>query len=460
MSSTAVNYTYRYPFESVVVESAKTPAIRLATSLDGCSDDLFFAGNLQQPALVGKCLTVLSTIVRTRFYKPLDPMMLDPVVTSGGGMLRFEGFSSCCGVYVRVDLTPEAFDTELRGKGTTNVDFGDVMRTALKRLSERDSAQLEVGGTGVTLRTPSDHVVERKVKLPKRWIRGFCEVQAYQPRMIPVFELTRSEAQGLFQTFPSGSNTKRPVYVTKAGQAYRLASRQQAGAVKVEGIDRVRVLEPLLPQIDQLKIWYNEDAETSGWELQFPIGRMLALVSPELNRGFSGEGQMLSRLASGAWQSSINAVSESLQWQSQIDADRISRHSGHTESDIEAALAMLGARGLVGFDLNSGKYFHRVLPFDIDSVEKEQPRLLDARALVADRKIKIVETSAEGSNLLVCGTEVEHFVRLRSDGDRCTCQWFNRYLGRRGPCKHILAARITVEGEKPSIIDSAAEEMQ
>ena len=60
--------------------------------------------------------------------------MLDPVVTSGGGMLRFEGFSSCCGVYSRVDLRPEAFDVDLRGKGTTNVDFNERMRTALRKL--------------------------------------------------------------------------------------------------------------------------------------------------------------------------------------------------------------------------------------------------------------------------------------------------------------------------------------
>ncbi len=210
----------------------------------------------------------------------LRPIVLDPVVTSGGGLLRFEGFSSCCGVYARVDLTPEAFDTELRGKGTTNVDFGDSMRVALKRMGEQDSAQLEVGGTGVTLRTASDQVVERKVKLPKRWIKGFCEVQAYQPRMIPFFELNRSEAVSLFRSFPSGTNSKRPVFVTKTGQAFRLASREQPGCVKVEGIDRVRVLEPLLANVDQLRIWYNQEAETSGWEFRFPIGRMFALVSP------------------------------------------------------------------------------------------------------------------------------------------------------------------------------------
>ncbi len=181
---------------------------------------------------------------------------------------------------------------------------------------------------------------------------------------------------------------------------------------------------------------------------------------PELNRGFSGEGQALSRLATGACQSSLDAVAESLQWQSQIDSSKVSQQSGYAEADVESALAVLGARGLVGFDMHCGKYFHRVLPFDIDSVEREQPRLIDARELVANQKVKILETAPGFANLLVSGSEVEHHVRLRPEGDRCTCQWFNRYLGRRGPCKHILAARITVDGENAAIIQAASEVAQ
>lgn len=180
--ATSIDYAYVYPFESAVLEPRGAPAIRLATSLDGASDDLFFDGKLRQPARVGRCLTVLVSIVRTRFYQPLAAALLDPVITSGGGVLRFEGFSSCCGVYARVDLGADAFDVELRGKGTTNVDMNAAMQSALLRLDDRDDAALQVGGDGVTLRSNDDTLVERKVQMPARWIKGFCEVQAYQPR--------------------------------------------------------------------------------------------------------------------------------------------------------------------------------------------------------------------------------------------------------------------------------------
>lgn len=88
-------------------------------------------------------------------------------------MLRFEGFSSCCGVYARVDLETQAFDSELRGKGTTNLEFNDTRQTALRRLTDSDDIKLQVGREGVTLRTADDRIVERKVKLPVRWIKSF-----------------------------------------------------------------------------------------------------------------------------------------------------------------------------------------------------------------------------------------------------------------------------------------------
>lgn len=458
MSAIAVGYTYAYPFASTLMENRGEQAIRLATSLDGTSDDLFFDGRLRRPALVGKFLTVLSSIVRTRFYQPLDPLELDPVVTSGGGLLRFEGFSSCCGVYARVDLTPEAFDVELRGKGTTNVDFNEAMRVSLRRMSDDDSAQLQVGGEGVTLRRGDERIIERKVKLPVRWVRGFCEEQAYQPRMTPALELSPFQTRDLFRALPPGSNSRRPVHITRTGNAVRLASRPVRGSVQLQGTDRVRVLEPLVPFAKKLVIWYDEESETSGWDLRFDVGRFFALVSPELDRGFSGEGQMLTRLATGDWQRSLPLVADSLNWQSRIDTAALGASSGCGEAAVEAALAVLGARGLVGYDLTTGHYFHRVLPFDLERVESHQPRLKAARELVASGACRILGETPSETRLTIPGTDVEHFVRLRLEGGRCTCRWFNRYLGQRGPCKHILAARLLVDGEDSPLIQSLVRE--
>src|SRR5262249_10867718 len=108
-----------------------------------------------------------------------------------------------------------------------------------------------------------------------------------------------------------------------------------------------------------------------------------------------------------------------------------------------------GSRGLVGFDLARGAYFHRELPFDMEKVESLHPRLLDARELIDNKQVRIVTQSGSGDDLraeaYVQGTDVEHRVSLQPAGDTCTCPWYGKHQGDRGPCKHVLAARILLE---------------
>ena len=44
-------------------------------------------------------------------------------------------------------------------------------------------------------------------------------------------------------------------------------------------------------------------------------------------------------------------------------------------------------------------------------------------------------------------SQTVHQVRLPADHDRCSCPWFSKLQGERGPCKHILAARLLRDGD-------------
>ena len=105
-------------------------------------------------------------------------------------------------------------------------------------------------------------------------------------------------------------------------------------------------------------------------------------------------------------------------------------------------MSALAARGLVGYDLESNAYFHRVLPFDMDKIQALQPRLKAAYALIEENGVRLHKQSDKQIEFLVNGTDVKHRVRLSEDADKCSCQWFSKYQGERGVCKHILAARI------------------
>lgn len=444
MSNAAIDYTYCYPFASAVTRSKSGANLQLATCAGRSESPLFFDGRILEPRLVGDMLLVLSEVVRTHFFEP-RPALLDPVVTSHEAMLRFEGFSGCCGVYARVDLPAEAFSSELQGRGTTNVDFNPPMRAALTKLRRDENVQLAIGRHEVALSRGDERVVEKKVKLPVRWVKGFSEVQAYQPRLDCQIEVSGAEAQRFMQSLPRGKKPNRPSFVVSHGKALRLSQREQRDAVRLHGPHRVQVLEPLLSQASKLRIWRDDEAGTSGWEVVFERGRFFLMLSPETNRGFSGEGQVLETLARSDWQAILSRVRAQLTWQAHIDPAGVGMSLGLDPGQVEGALAVLGARGLAGYDATSGHYFHRELPFDLDKVETLQPRLANARKLVAAGGITVVQDAEGERDVQVPGTGTTHYVRLRPTGDRCTCPWFSRYQGKRGVCKHILAARLSVE---------------
>ncbi|HPF39045.1 MAG TPA: SWIM zinc finger family protein [Phycisphaerae bacterium] len=442
-AAAAIDYTYRYPFASGVGDFENGFGLRLATSDGPQASPWFFDGRLRHPKSVGDMLLTLSDVVRTHFFLPRPPMM-DPVVTSGEGVLRFEGFSGCCGVYARVDLPAEAFDSDIHGRGTTNVDFNNPMRAALCRLNDRDDARLAVGADEVSLSRGDEKIIEKKVQLPIRWIKGFCEVQAYQPALSLRYELPVAEARRFIRSLPRGGAPKRPSFITSFGRALRLSQRETKGAIRITGLERIRIIEPLFATANSLQIWADDDAGVSGWRVIFETGSIFLLVSPEIYRGFSGEGQALEKLAIGAWADALTPVRAQLAWQSNIDASDIAARTSLSTDAISSALAVLGARGLAGYDAASGAYFHRELPFDLEQVEALQPRLRAARKLLDDRKVQLLTRDGNDADAQVTGTGVQHQVRLRGDDATCTCPWYSKYLGQRGPCKHILATRLLV----------------
>ncbi|MEB5696039.1 SWIM zinc finger family protein [Klebsiella aerogenes] len=53
----------------------------------------------------------------------------------------------------------------------------------------------------------------------------------------------------------------------------------------------------------------------------------------------------------------------------------------------------------------------------------------------------IVSLQPDRIEARVAGSGVQHTVILDSVGERCTCVWYSKYQGERGPCKHVLALK-------------------
>lgn len=447
MAVATLPYTYRYARPSSVTADKTTPRVEMSASAMGDGYPYFFQGQLVNPWISAQALRVLSKVVGSRFHLPA--MMLrrilaeaDPVVTSGGGFLRFEGFSGCCSTYARVDMTPDAYRGVVAGEGTTNVDFNAPFRAALAQIRDGECMGLAVGRDEVALLRNHEQFVERKVALPFRWLKSFCEIQAFQSRMVLRFDLRRAEALAFVRSLPASVPGRAAFWVVPAGRGVRLSQRETPDGVRISGIERLRLLQDLAPLCDGLQIYADPAGDASEWIVRLGPLRLCLTISAEVWRGFSGEGQVLHGLAQTPDEALLNRLHGMLKWQADLRAPEFAANWDVSEAAVHSAMAVLASRGLAGFDLSLGAHFHRVLPFDLELVETMHPRLKQARALVADGGVKW-ETLSDGElKAEVRGSGVWHQVTVQTDTCHCTCPWHAKHQNSRGPCKHILAAKI------------------
>lgn len=440
-----LEHAYNYLAPSSVTDDGH-PHIVLATSSTGAeAHPYFFEGRLKQPRLTAELLSTVHQVVGSRFFTPAAMLakqiaLADPVVTSGGGLLRFEGFSACCSAYVRVDLLPESYEGDIVGKGTTNVDFNAPMRAALARMRDGNGLAMSVGRHEFALHSGDERVIEKKVTLPLRWVRGMVEVQSYQASMRRRMEVSGHEALRFVRGLPKASTSKTPLWVVAGPFGLRTTTREEPGAVRLVEAARLRLVEPLLPRVQSLAIHADDAQQASAWVLTFPGARLTLALSAEVWRGFSGEGHALRALMHAGEAEALHRVRGELHWQPALLAHELAGRLALPRDTVEDTLRILGASGLVGYDLAEEAYFHRVLPFDLGFIEDMHPRLAGARALLDADAVRIVRPSPLEAAIDSNGTE--HRVREVEGELRCTCPWFAKYQGNRGPCKHVLAAEV------------------
>ena len=260
--------------------------------------------------------------------------------------------------------------------------------------------------------------------------------------MAPQLEVSGPAAARFLRTLPRMKTNRRDTWIVQSGAGLRTTQVKPRGsAVRVGGLERLRVLERMAPKARSLRVFADDTTGASGWVLVFDDCRFHLVISPEVWRGFSGEGQALTALTED-WESSVNRVRAQLGWQAAIALDELAERAGISAESATNVLAALGVRGLGGFDVDAGAWFHRELPFDLDAIEKMQPRLKAARKLVEAEAVRF----ASDTEAWVTSGGIEHRVRLDGDDARCTCPWYAKHRGERGPCKHVLAVRLLQEG--------------
>lgn len=436
---------YSYSGVSSLVRKGTLEELFLAkySEIDKNTDiPCFFWGNVRQPFILARCLITLSNIVKSSFnLSPFQMALLkDPIVTAGNERLRFEGFSHCAGVYARIDVLPEGLDGEFLENGTTNVDFNQPMITALGSILPNEEIMLSVGQKEVGLYKGESKIIERKVPLPAKWIKGLGTVQVYLSESEKRHTFNKIQTQQLFRGMPKGV-VKSDYYLIVRGNKPVFSPVKSANSVCIGGLHRLRLLEPLLPYIDGLQVFAHANMQSTTWQLNMGNIRLSFSLSRECWRGFSGEGAVLDSLISDVPDEWIDALDKYAYANQSFNPGRLALEENIRFDNVKNSTGRLAAMGLLGYDLNDREFFYRRLPFKLSRIIGLNPRIKNAEKLIEDGKVEILNNNKERTEARVRGTGVHHTVIIQEEKERCTCEWFSKYQGERGPCKHVLAVK-------------------
>ncbi|MGN6130538.1 MAG: SWIM zinc finger family protein, partial [Nocardioidaceae bacterium] len=233
--------TYRRP-SSLGEDGLRLETSGGATATGPATHPRFFDGFLCAPEQGAHALLAVAQVARARYFTPMTAQrlaeILDPVVTSNGDRLRFESFSGCCGVYARYDVLERGLDGTLLERGTTNVDVNAPLRDALARVGGAEPLHLSVGPDDVTVTTLDTAVVERKVRLPERWLRGFAEASVALAAVDLRAELRPAEARRFLRSLPR-TGTRGTLWAVASAGSLRVTARPSRGAVCLAGPERL-----------------------------------------------------------------------------------------------------------------------------------------------------------------------------------------------------------------------------
>lgn len=444
--SETLNYLYESSSAMINDEGVENLLLSKFSEVERDNSPCFFWGRLNNPFELSRCLITLSNVVQSSFnLSPFQISLLkDPIVTAGNDQIRFEGFSHCAGVYARVDVLENGQEGEFLANGTTNVDFNTPLISELGKIKKNDRLVLSVGKKEVGFHKDGSSFIERKVPLPSKWIKGLTTVQHFFSESEKVETLNRIQAINLFKTIPNGK-VKTDYFLLKRGNKFVFSPLKSSIAVCIGGIHRLKLIQPLIPLINELKIYPHQEGQSVTFILCFDELNFNFSVSRDFWRGFSGEGAALESLLEDLPDSLIQSFDNYSYSNQEFNPALIALEEGMDISKIESLSTKLSAIGLLGYDLERNGFYYRRLPFKLERILSLNPRLKGVEKLLSEDKVEITLNEGDRVEAKVEGSGVYHYVLIHGQTQKCTCAWFSQNQGGRGACKHILAAKKKVK---------------
>lgn len=455
--SLATELTLNFQSLSKIFESNNSSSIFLAVPTIPKQKTVvspnLFKGKVTNTLLFRDLLMFLSEIVNSRFYRPDLWRLMDPVVTCEEKTIRMECFSSCASIYGRVDIDASLFENyELTQKGTTNVNFNKDFLQSLALLRPTSDSVLEIGQEFVSLETEKTKVVEEKVKLPDRWLKGFLQSQAIYRKAILIYELNTMSAKKLISEMTLSMSDKE-YYLVENGTAIQVLNSKprKDNFLAVSGLNRITLLKKLMPHILGLKIYSVKETGATLWVIKTKNATVSFGISASVKNGFSGEGEALRNLSLNQDEYALEFAKHVIENLAYFDIEELANMLETSQEEALRIIDLLSIQGILGYDSELKKYFYRVLPF----ANKINKRFENSKEILENNNIEIEESKKDENGLYakgwVQGTKAKYYTNIHVNNlgylekAKCNCEWFIKHELKRGPCKHILALRFFCE---------------
>jgi hypothetical protein len=431
----------------------------------------------------------------------------DPVVTVAPDVVSFECFSKDESSYACLSVERDGFanagDAAL---GTTNVDYSMALYDHFQELRTYRPTRLLVDPSGFAVDVHGQaEVREEKIDLPATWLRGFGQLSAAMAlpsRKVElsvdvvysmltllarrldvkgkgralVFHLTpgappevvvepwgvRLESRGAaYEGFASSAATAEAAPVASPYRAAPARASVTTEVVKVWGRRRLFALARLLPLVSKIEVRLLGSGLPSVWIAHAGDMRLVLALSGWTANDWAG-GANLDLLAGDLREDdAITArLASTLEQQRVASLGELAVKAGGSDAQVLGGLFKLSKQGQVVYDYAAERFRYRpILPVPLaDGVlgpEPDEPRegkrmareklvVIEEQTVIAAGRVHVRARVTSGLDKHALGTACEAI--FSSEGlskAKCDCSYFYKHKLRAGPCRHLLALKLT-----------------
>jgi hypothetical protein len=412
---------------------------------------------------------------------PLAFLILDPIISVHPDQVFFEVFSKDEGTYAKLSLDHSAFDlTDKPACGTTNIDFSPALFESIQQMRSYRQTRLTVGRDVVKVATATrGEVLEKQIRVPDTWLRGFLQVQSSTTLPLDHFSLAPMDLYNLLRHLRLHGDRKgqrrgvrielvpgeHPRLVLEPWEVVLPATAEiyrgrVARVVRVWGRRRLLLLRRMLPFVEKVDVYLLGSGLPSFWVLRagdmtLTLG-LTGFTAANWSQAVSFDLLLPRKTQTGQ---PLETVMSHLARVWLAGTKDLAKATGLKGAALLEALQLGCQQGRLMYDLAADVYRLRPLmegPLDLARLEYRNKSERIAHDLVVRRgAVKIVsENRIPGTGLELTGkVTVEEDKReyrpqmlLAEEGQvnraECTCPPFRKQGLKAGPCVHLIALRL------------------